>query len=655
MGIVRSFLTVTALASTVLAQGVVKAPASVVQEGVPQIPASIAREVYPYRTFYGSSLLGWDPIKPQPIITRYMPGGSLQAARVETPGGTVRFFTALPQGFRELYEDPHGKCIIYRKAADSNFRFQIYRYDIDSKTSTLLTDGTSKNLYPIWSKSGKLIAYSSTRRNGSDLDIYVMDPLDPRSSRLVAEVQGSDWAVFDWSPDDRKLILSDYQSYEETHIWLLDLETGKKTLLTPATGHERAFNGSFASFSADGKGIYISTDRGSEFRRLAYVDLGTLRYTFLTDPIKWDVDLVALSPNGKTLAFVANEDGASRLHLMSTADYKELPVPDMPFGVVSELKWHSSLPYLGFVFSSTKNPADVFSLNIATGKLDRWTRAFTGAKTDGFREPEQIKWKTFDGRMISGFLYRPPETFVGKHPVIVYLHGGLHDQFHPDFREGDNYFINALGIAMIYPNIRGSSGYGKTFLSLDDKCSRPDAVKDVGALLDWIRTQPVLDADKVMLDGDSSGGYMALSVAAMYPDKISALLSYIAPTNFATLIERTLNNNPDPWRKKLGDERDKKTREFLDRIAPVNNAEKIDSPTLLIIGGKDLITSVDETQRIVARIKNKGIPVWFLMAKDEGHGFMDPVTFEYTFETEALFIKQFLLGGRSKVAAVTAK
>jgi len=647
MAIFRSILAVAALASTVLAQAEIKPPESVVHEGIPPIPASISREVYPYRAFYGSSLLGWDPSKLCPIITRYTSAGSLQAARVESPGEAPSFFTSLPQGFRELYSDPRGSCILYTKAADKNFQSQIYRYDIAAKTSTLLTDGASKNVYPVWSSSGKLIAYSSNRRNGSDLDIYVMDPLDPKSNHMVAQLKGNDWASFAWSPDDRKLILSDYQSSEETYLWLFDIETGRQTLLTPSDRSHPAFNGSYAYFSHGGKGIYISTDKGSEFRRLAYVDLATRKYRFLTDDIKWDVDEFALSPDGKVLAFVANEDGVSRLHLMKTDTYTLVATPNLAIGLISTLKWHASSLSLAFVFSSTKNPPDVFSIALGAGKLDRWTRAYTATNTDQFKEPELIRWKSFDGRTVSGFLYRPPESLREKHPVLVYLHGGLHDQFHPDFRGQDNYFINALGITVIYPNVRGSSGYGKTFMSLDDQLLRVDATKDVGALLDWIGTQPDLDAGRVLVDGDSAGGYAALSVAEMYPDKISAVMSYAGPTNLATLIERTIGNDPDPWRRELGDERDKRTREFLDGIAPVNSADKITKPAFLIIGGQDLMTSIPETEHIVARIKAKGIAVWYLLAKNEGHGFMDPSIYEYTFDAKALFVRQLLLPSRS--------
>jgi dipeptidyl aminopeptidase/acylaminoacyl peptidase len=636
------------IASTVLAQTELKPPAGVSQDGIPPVPASIARESYPYRSFYRSSILGWDPTKLQPIIAGYTTQGSFRAAIVRDPGKTPESIGNLPPSYLQADCDPNGKYIIYVKAIDANFQHQIYRYDLDTRATTLLTDGKSKNLYPIWSNSGKLLAYSSTKRDGTDEDIYVMDPLVPNSGRLVAEVKGQDWAPFAWSPDDRKLILSDYQSADETYLWLLDLGSGQRTLLTPTRPGQKVFNGSYAFFSKDGRGLYISTDRDSEFRRLAYLDLATKKYRVLTDHIKWDVDDFTLSPDGSMLAFIANEDAVGKLHVMATAAYKEVPVPQLPAGVVSQLRWHPSQPCLGFVFSSTKNPEDVFSLNVATGRLDRWTTAINSVKTDGFREPELVRWASFDGRFIPGFLYRPPESFKGKRPVIINLHGGLYGQFRPSYLGVDNYFIDVLGVVMIYPNVRGSSGYGKTFMSLNDGLLRTGETKDIGALLDWVAGQPDLDSSRVLVQGGSGGGYLALSVAEAYCDRISAVLAYSAPTNLATLIERNSANEPEPWRRELGDERDKKTREFMELIAPSNNADKITKPAFLIIGAKDLMVSVDETQRIVATVRKRGLPAWYLLARDEAHGFFDPWTYEYTFCAEVLFTRQFLLSTSSE-------
>ncbi len=587
-------------------------------------------------------MVGWDPDKLQMIVSNWVMGVK-GASRVEAPGQTPVLILKLPDWDRDMSLEPGGNYLIYVKPADENFQDQIYRYDIKSKETTLLTDGKSRNRYPIFSNSGKLLAYSSNRRDGKNMDVYVTDPLDPKSNRMIAKLEGEDWAVFDWAPDDTKVLLSDWKSTNESYLWLLDIKSGRKTQLTPTHGSEKIFNGSYAYFGKDGKGIYFITDRDSEFRRLAYLDLATREVRFLADQIKWDIDEIALSPDGKILAFVSNEDGIGRLRLMETETSKELPVPEMPAGVASRLIWHRQLPYVGFVFSSTRSPSDVFSLNVKTGKLDRWTTARNPVKTDEFREPELIKWKSFDDRMISGFLYRPPESFAGKRPVIISIHGGPPEQFRPVYLGEANYFIQALGVAMIYPNERGSTGYGKTFMKLDNGLLRGDVAKDIGTLLEWIAKQPDLDSDKVMVEGVSYGGYVALDVAVNYPARICALLTYLAPTNLATFVERNSANDQDWWRHEIGDERDSKIRQALEKIAPVNNAAKIEIPSFLAIGGKDLMTSPKETEQIVAILKNKSVPVWHLVAEEEGHNFRNSWIYQYKFGAEVLFVKKYLI------------
>jgi dipeptidyl aminopeptidase/acylaminoacyl peptidase len=424
----------------------------------------------------------------------------------------------------------------------------------------------------------------------------------------------------------------------------MDLKSGERTLLTPPEGKEKIFNGSFAYFSRDGKGIYFVTDRANEFSRLAYLDFAGKRHRFPAKNVKWDISEIAMSPDRKLLAFVSNEDGIGRLHLMDTTNSKELPVPEMPAGVVSKLIWHRNLPYLGFVFASTRSPSDVYSLNIDTGKIEKWTTARHAAKVEEFREPELIRWKSFDGRMISGFLYRPPESFTGKRPVIINIHGGPTEQFRPTYLHEANYYVHALGIAIVYPNVRGSTGYGKTFMKLDNGLLRDGVTKDIGSLLDWIAKDGRLDSDRVLLQGGSYGGYVALSAAEAYPNRICALISYIAPTNLATFVERNSENDPEGWRHEMGDERDRGTREFLEKIAPVNGADRIVVPTFLAIGRKDLMTSVPETERIAGTLKEKGVPVWHMVAQDEAHNFKDPWVYQYKFCAEALFVKKYLLG-----------
>jgi dipeptidyl aminopeptidase/acylaminoacyl peptidase len=252
-----------------------------------------------------------------------------------------------------------------------------------------------------------------------------------------------------------------------------------------------------------------------------------------------------------------------------------------------------------------------------------------------------VRWPTFDGRQISGFLYQPPAKFTGKRPVIISIHGG--PEYRPGFLGRSNYFINELGVAMIMPNVRGSSGYGKSFLKLDNGMLREDSVKDIGALLDWIKTQPGLDADRVMVTGGSYGGYMTLAVATLYNDRIKASLDVVGISNFVSFLEKTESYRRDLRRVEYGDERDPKMREFLQSISPLNRATKITKPLFVVQGKNDPRVPLNEAEQIVATVKKNGSPVWYLMATDEGHGFAKKKNIDYQFYATIVFVQQHLL------------
>ncbi len=252
-------------------------------------------------------------------------------------------------------------------------------------------------------------------------------------------------------------------------------------------------------FSKDGHGIYTTTDKDSEFHRLAYLDLTTKQHTYLTN-ISWDIEEFDLSDNREMIAFVTNEDGYGVLHLLDTTTRKEKSVPQLPKGIVSGVTWNKNNRDLGFNLSSARSSSDVYSLDVETGKVERWTFSETGGlNTANLPEPDLIHWKSWDGRMISGFIYRPPAKFPGKRPVIVNIHGGPEGQFRPGFLGRLNYWLNELGLVVIFPNVRGSTGYGKTFLSLDNGFLREGSYKDIGTLLDWIQQQPDLDSSRVRI------------------------------------------------------------------------------------------------------------------------------------------------------------
>jgi len=366
------------------------------------------------------------------------------------------------------------------------------------------------------------------------------------------------------------------------------------------------------------------------------------------------VDEFELSNDGKTLAFVANEDGVGKLYLMDTATRKYHPVRGVLTGEVSGLRFHENNVELGFAVNSATSPSDVYSLNVSTGKIERWTFSETGGlNTTTFSKPQLIKWKTFDSKTISGFLYAPDaKKFPGKRPVIVNIHGGPEGQFRPGFLGRNNYYLNELGVALVFPNVRGSTGYGKTFLKLDNGMNRDHTHKDIGALLDWIQQNPDLDAGKIMITGGSYGGYMTWAVAYEYSDRICCSLPIVGPSNLVTLLEHTEAYRRDLRRVEYGDERDPKMREYLERTAPLNNSEKIKKPVFAAVGKNDPRVPWTESRQMLDKLKGNGITTWFLMANDEGHGYAKKKNQDFLFYATAMFVRQFLLG---EDVSVTAK
>lgn len=510
--------------------------------------------------------------------------------------------------------------------------------------TTLLTDGTSRNSRGVWSAAGDRIIYTSTRRNGKDADLYIMNPRDSATDRLLAEVEGGGWFPTSWAPDDRRIAVIEYLSINETYLWLFDTETGERTRITDKAG-DVPVSYLEAVFSADGQGLYVVSDRDAEFLRLSYLDLATGAYTVLTEEIPWNIEYIELSPDGTLLAFIANENGASVLHLLETATGEERSLPDLPIGLMRGLSWHPNGRELGFTLMSARSNADVYSLDVVTGELQRWTESETGGlNTETFTEPELISWESFDGRTITGFLYRPPTKFTGKRPIAIYIHGGPEGQFRPAFLGRLNYYLNELGVALIFPNVRGSSGYGKTFLKLDNGFLREDSVKDIGALLDWIPTQPDLDSDRILVTGASYGGYMSLAVATDYSDRIRASINVVGISNFVTFLENTEDYRRDLRRAEYGDERDPEMRQFLIDISPLTKANQIQQPMLVVHGANDPRVPLSEAEQLVATLQASDVPVWYLVADDEGHGFSKKQNIDYQFYTTILFMKEFLLG-----------
>jgi dipeptidyl aminopeptidase/acylaminoacyl peptidase len=617
---------------------------NLITQGIPPIPAAVAAAAARYGEVRSASLWDWHPTRHEILIgTRF--ADAVQLHRVRQPMGARTQLTFYPDPVAAArYEPTRGDYVVFMKDVGGGEFYQLYRYDLATGDVTLLTDGSSRNLLGEFSHRGDRLAYTSTRRTGNDTDIWLIDPRDKSTDRLLAQVRGGGWDVLDWSPDDRTILVGEGISVNESYLWLLDVASGAMTPLIGRTPGGEKVAYSAGRFSKDGRGVYVATDRGSEFQRLAYVDLATKQHTALTPRLNWDVDELALSDDGRLLAFVTNEDGRSALHVMDTRTRAERRLPALPPGVIFGLRWHKDSRTLGVALNSARSPSDVYAVDVPTGRLTRWTESETGGlPASAFAEPELVHWTTFDGRTLSGFLYKPPPRFTGRRPVIVSIHGGPEGQSRPVFLGRNNYYLNELGVAILYPNVRGSTGYGKTFVALDNGVRREGSYKDIGALLDWIGARPDLDATRVMVTGGSYGGHMTLVVATRYNDKICCSVDVVGISNLATFLQNTSGYRRDLRRAEYGDERDSTVRAFMERTAPLNVASNITKPLFVVQGKNDPRVPISEAEQMVATVRKNGTPVWYLVATDEGHGFQKKRNVDFQFYSTIRFVQEFLL------------
>ena len=617
-------------------------PDNLVAEAIPAIPPSLRARVAPYLEFRAAAFNGWHPVRREMLIsTRF--ADTLQLHLVSQPGGARKQLTFLPEPVGGgAFRPRTGEFIVFSQDVGGGEFYQLYRFDPEDGGITLLTDGKSRNSGARWSRGGEELAYTSTRRNGKDNDLYVMDPAKPEGNRLLLEVAGGGWQVLDWSKDGGKLLVGEYISINESYLYLVDAKSGSKEILTPKGEVQIAYGR--ARFAADGKSIFATSDRDAEFQRLIRMDLASRKETPLTADIPWDVNDFELSPDGETLAFVTNENGSSRLHLMTAASGKALPAPQLPLGVITALQWHQNNRDLGFSLTSAKSPNDAYSIDFKTGTVERWTESETGGLNPShFVEPELATIKSFDGLIISAFVYRPDaRKFPGRRPVLVSIHGGPESQARPVFQARNNYYVNELGAVLIYPNVRGSAGFGKTFLTLDNGFKREDSVRDIGALLDWIQNDPGLDSDRVGVMGGSYGGYMVLASLTHFSDRLRLGIDVVGISNFLTFLKNTQDYRRDLRRVEYGDERDPAMLEHLRRISPIQNVAKIRKPLLVVQGKNDPRVPLTESEQMVKAIRDQGGVVWYLMAKDEGHGFQKKRNADYQFLATILFLQQNL-------------
>ncbi|HSP32939.1 MAG TPA: prolyl oligopeptidase family serine peptidase, partial [Thermoanaerobaculia bacterium] len=469
----------------------------------------------------------------------------------------------------------------------------------------------------------------------------IVDPSDPKSARMVLQTTGGGWSASDFTRDDAKMLVINEISANQSELYLVDVATGTKTHLTLKTSVPVAY--SVAKFSADDNDIYFTSDEGAEFQQLMRMRLAGRAKQVITHE-KWDVDFFTLDEPRNRIAYVTNENGMGVLHV-TDANGREILRPNLPPAIVRDLRWHPNGRILGFSMQSAKSPTDVYSLNVDNGTMTRWTESETGGlNPERNVAPQLITMKSFDGTQISAFVYRPDAAkFDGKRPVIINIHGGPEGQSQPIFQGRINFWINELGIAIVYPNVRGSTGYGKTYLAMDNGFKREDTVKDIGTVIQWIKADPSLDGSRIGVYGGSYGGYMTLATATHYDAEIRAAIDVVGISNFLTFLQNTSGYRRDLRRVEYGDERDPKMHDFLQQVSPMTSAANIRKPLFVVAGYNDPRVPWTEGQQMVQTVRANGAPVWWLMAKDEGHGFAKRSNQDYQFLAMTEFWQAFLL------------
>ncbi|MCY4755978.1 S9 family peptidase [Pelomonas aquatica] len=627
-------------------------------QGIPPVPQSLADAVGRYNDFRGHGFADWHPTRREMLVSHRKAGANTaQLFRVTAPLADGEQLTdGIDPVTQASYEPRSGRYAVFERAIGGNEVAQLYRLPLDQAGAqpVLLTSPDERHAMNAWlRRSGQLI-YSAvpidrTAQGGTrsriTTTLWLMDPEKPEGRRKLAELDGGGWSASQASPDERLVALTRYLSANESQVWMLDLDSGVPRQVAPAAGSQEA-RAAYApvGWAPDGRTLWIATDRAGEFRELARLDLDSGRIERVSGHIPWDVSGVSLTDDGRKLAARFNVDGREELHFFDAATARELPAPALPAGNVGAAHYDHARAELAFSVSNAQGPGQVYSL-AADGRLQQWTRAYAppGIDTSGFSEQKIVRWKSFDGTTISGLLTPPPAKFSGRRPVLIAIHGGPESQAQMGFLGRNAYYVQELGMALIQPNVRGSAGYGKSFLAMDNGFKREDSVKDIGALLDWIATQPDLDASRVLVTGGSYGGYMTLAVSTHYADRIAGAIDVVGISHFVTFLNNTESYRRDLRRVEYGDERDPAMRAHLDKISPLTNVARIKKPLFVVQGRNDPRVPYTEAEQIVAKVREGGTPVWYLRAENEGHGFQKKENQDFQIYATVLFMQQTVL------------
>lgn len=615
-----------------------------VLENVPDTPPAIRERLRQYVNTRGAGFQDFTPDGGILITTRF--GDTSQLHKVAAPMGARQQLTFYAEPIAGAGVRPKTNTYVFVKDTGGDEFFQSYVFDPASGRTSQFTEAGFRNTGPVFTEDGRQAAWARASKDSGDYDIFVGDPSNAASRRQVLDGKGA-VSPLDWSPDGQTLLVGEGVSVTKSKIFLLTVATGALRELTPELNV--AYDG--GEFSADGRSIFLISDEGSDFARLVQLDIATGARTPLSPAtLNWDVEGFDVSPDGRRIAYTVNVDGASELKIIDLrlrSATREVPGPQLPPGLIGGVNWNEAGTKLGFTLNSSTSPSDAYVFDLASRQLTRWTQSEVGGlDARSFVAPKLVRFPTFDSatggpKEITAWVYEPRTP--GPHAAIVNIHGGPESQARPGFSSTIQYWVNELNVAVVVPNVRGSTGYGKKFVDLDNGMKREDSVKDIGALLDWMGTQrQSFDMSKVVAYGGSYGGYMVYAVMTNYPERFAGGVDIVGISNFVTFLENTSGYRRDLRRVEYGDERDPAMRAHLTAISPLTNASKIRRPLFIVQGFNDPRVPYTEAEQMLAAMRRNNVEAWFMMAKDEGHGFAKKQNQEAQREAETLFFQKIV-------------
>ncbi len=614
--LIRPALAAAALAGIYLAA---RATAAVVPpvSDIPPLTPALARALQGAEQWRGERFLAW--LSGGGMLLEAHTGRRILLERLASAASRPTVLANLARGIRRVAVPRLGDALLWPQRANGVTRWQLRP---GAGPTRLLAPGQRVLGTPLWSAAGNRIAFLAAAPGATDEAVYIEQRVNAGVPRLVAGALSGRWRLLDWSSNGGRLLLVRDAGPDAQTLYTLRVKSGALTLLPLQPARIAS-----AAFAPGGAAIYVISDQRSDYEQLLRLTPLSGRVQRVSAQLPWDVEGFAASPDGRFVAYTVDVDGQSRLHVRDRQAQLDIVVPWLQDGVIENLHFDSG-HRLGFTFQSSRQPPGAYVYDADQRQVQRW-RGGSPALL-GPLGPARARlvhfptWDRVDGqwRMISAYVYLPPGS--GPAPVLIVLHAGVAGQFRPRWRPFLQFVVDRLGYAVIAPNVRGSSGYGRSFRALVAGTHRQDAVRDIGSLMVWIGMQPGFDLHRIVLLGRGYGGWLAVNCLATFDGHLLGAVDIDGISSLDDYVSRAPATQRAFRRAEIGDPSDPSTAAFLHRISPLGEVARIRSPLLIAQGlAGDAVRAAD-AQQLTYLLRFHNQTVELLSAPAAGRRFGEP-------------------------------